>query len=149
MYQNLLRKNDLITSTSTSMNPLWLVHDLMSIQMLLGIISQMLTMLRRDQTWNNIRSLFSSIYKHPSLYKCGAGVLIIHTAMLLLRAWMRGGIANYAEVPYVVWIMMSVTTIAGIFVGLAVNSYDNKKHQQTMQFLRLDFDTKLGMHSPR
>jgi len=37
----------------------------------------------------------------------------------------------------------------GLVIGTIVNALDEKGYLRYMQFLRLEFDTKLGMHSPK
>jgi hypothetical protein len=44
---------------------------------------------------------------------------------------------------------MAVGPVLGIAVGFVVNAYDNFCYRRHLQFLRLEFDTRLGMHSPR
>jgi hypothetical protein len=55
----------------------------------------------------------------------------------------------YAEMDNEVWIAMGICPLVGLAVGHAVNSDDNFNYQRHLQFLRLEFDTRLGMHSPR
>jgi uncharacterized membrane protein len=44
---------------------------------------------------------------------------------------------------------MSVLPILGIILGYICNIIDDKWYRRHLQFLRLEFDTRLGMHSPR
>lgn len=59
------------------------------------------------------------------------------------------GMENYARMDIQVWIAMGIFTLFGFAVGVAVNWADNFSYQRHLQFLRLEFDTRLGMHSPR
>ena len=45
--------------------------------------------------------------------------------------------------------VIGATTFAQLLVGVLVNIDDYKYYQQALTFQRLDFDAKLGMHSPR
>lgn len=56
---------------------------------------------------------------------------------------------GYASVPISAWICFAFTAILAIVVAEVVNNYDIKFYQRHMQFLRFEFDTRLGMHSPR
>ena len=49
----------------------------------------------------------------------------------------------------VVWLSLLVLPVGGLALGLMTNQDDHLHHQQSLTFLRLDFDTRLGMHSPR
>ena len=51
------------------------------------------------------------------------------------------------ELP--VWLSLLVLPLGGLLVGVLVNRDDYKYYHQALTFSRLDFDTKLGMHSPR
>lgn len=55
----------------------------------------------------------------------------------------------YTEMDNEVWIAMGICPLVGLALGYAVNSDDNFNYQRHLQFLRLEFDTRLGMHSPR
>lgn len=48
-----------------------------------------------------------------------------------------------------VWIAIGIFPFIGLIVGFIVNSDDIFSYQRHLQFLRLEFDTRLGMHSPR
>lgn len=37
----------------------------------------------------------------------------------------------------------------GLIIGTVINALDEKSYRRYIQFLRLEFDTKLGMHSPK
>lgn len=47
------------------------------------------------------------------------------------------------------WIAIGICPVVGMVSGLGINRDDNFSYQRHLQFLRLEFDTRLGMHSPR
>lgn len=56
---------------------------------------------------------------------------------------------RYYSLHYSVWITFALSTLLNIFVGEWYNRDDNFHYRRYLQFLRLEFDTRLGMHSPR
>ena len=56
---------------------------------------------------------------------------------------------SYQELDWLVWLFMCALPVIGAMLALALNSYDNQWYRRHLQFLRLEFDTRLGMHSPR
>jgi ABC-type sugar transport system permease subunit len=57
---------------------------------------------------------------------------------------------EYSSLTWEFWIVsFIITPIIGIIVGDLVNQHDFKFYRRHLQFLRLEFDTRLGMHSPR
>ena len=56
---------------------------------------------------------------------------------------------SYETLSWVVWLFMAVLPLLGVVWGGTLNKVDYKSYRRYMQFLRLEFDTKLGMHSPR
>jgi len=60
-----------------------------------------------------------------------------------------GHVYNYIVLDYRVWISLFVLPVGGLFLGMLINSHDVKFYQRYMQFLRFDFETKLGQYSPR
>lgn len=59
------------------------------------------------------------------------------------------GLDLYYHMDMQVWIAIGVFPLLGLIVGFLVNSEDMFSYQRHLQFLRLEFDTRLGMHSPR
>ncbi len=61
-----------------------------------------------------------------------------------------GGNASYLHLHFAVWIVLLSSSIGlnGV-CGFVVNLYDRYHYRRYTQFLRLEFDTRLGMHSPR
>ena len=91
----------------------------------------------------------SSLMWHRSLYMCVLATTSVHALLIALRAYLRGGIEDFTSLHYSLWILITIFSLGGFFVGYAVNAHDSKRHNMALQFARLDFDTKLGMHSPR
>lgn len=56
----------------------------------------------------------------------------------------------YSDLHYSVWMVLIVMSILGNgWIGFWLNRDDNHHYRRFLQFLRLEFDTRLGMHSPR
>ena len=111
----------------------------------------------------------ATLHGHSMLV--ASAVLIVHVIIFFLRAWQRisppaddelktsmtlsdhvgpgSGLAMLATLETVVWLSLVVLPMGGLVVGLLTNQDDHVHHQQSLTFLRLDFDTRLGMHSPR
>jgi magnesium-transporting ATPase (P-type) len=132
---------------STELRAFRLVQDVMSLQALGSFVAHALTLQERGQIWGRIG------LPHPkkavAMYSIMAGVLVLHIGVLALRAYLRDGLSDYANLHLAVWLAVAVGFLATFCVGLTLNAHDEKRHRQEMQFRRLDFDTKLGMHSPR
>ena len=56
---------------------------------------------------------------------------------------------TYTNLSWIVWLLMVLLPLLGIIWGFVLNQIDWRSYRRHMQFLRLEFDTKLGMHSPR
>jgi hypothetical protein len=132
-------------------NGFWMVHDLMSLQMLLSLIAQAATLLERGQKFSD----FPTYKTHPDFFAAFIVLIIIHVFVLLFRDYMRHSsidkysYANYKDLDIIVWVLLIFLPIVQILFGFIVNAIDNKSYRRYLQFLRLDFDTRLGMHSPR
>jgi hypothetical protein len=70
---------------------------------------------------------------------------------MLIRSIARDGSSSisYLELDWIVWFALFILPVLGVFLGALVNTYDNKSYRRFLQYLRLEFDTRLGMHSPR
>jgi hypothetical protein len=162
---------------SPDLQALWLVQDLMSAQALLGLLSQSFTLLVRGQVqlgqFPFPLGLPEGLYYVIALFLC-----VLHMIVLGVRSvWRSSGdsagpqydddasmssmaaeamgssISNhahtYAELHWGVWLLMFLLPALGVVVGVLVNREDNHHYCRYLQFLRLEFDTRLGMHSPR
>lgn len=91
-------------------------------------------------------------------------VVILHVGIMAVRAALRdcqvgdlysfcasvgGAPHTYSDLDSVVWILTAMLPLGGVLVGFATNVLDDRGYRRYLQFLRLEFDTKLGMHSPR
>jgi hypothetical protein len=56
---------------------------------------------------------------------------------------------TYESLSWIVWFLLAALPLLGVVWGVWLNGVDFKSYRRYMQFLRLEFDTKLGMHSPR
>lgn len=97
-------------------------------------------------------------------------MLLLHVLITSLRAalrtcifhsssahWLSGldcssgsqGNASYKNIHGLVWATLFIMVAMNLVGGLMVNHYDGHFYRRHLQFLRLEFDTRLGMHSPR
>lgn len=142
------------SSSDMDLRALRLVQDLMSAQALLSIVSQALTLLVRGQT---TLAQFPWPWRLPeALFYMSALLMFgLHALVLGLRAHYRGNhlsdgsLHTYVELDWFVWVVMFVLPVVGVVVGVLVNADDQHHYKRYLQFLRLEFDTRLGMHSPR
>ena len=110
---------------------------------------------------------------YTEYYAVMLGVLVLHSSVLLWRTALRHcwlgesatltlvghgfcdkNIAedheDYASLHYSVWIVLLVGSVGlNLLSGFVSNAYDRRHYRRYTQFLRLEFDTRLGMHSPR
>lgn len=57
---------------------------------------------------------------------------------------------RYASLHFVAYLVLFVSSIAlNMLSGFWINVDDRYHYRRYLQFLRLEFDTRLGMHSPR
>jgi len=101
-------------------------------------------------------SQFPSLLKFPDAvyYISIAAIAIIHAMIMLARSSMRYNQNDliqhtYWELHWAIWVTMLVLPALGILLGAVVNRLDDHHYRRHLQFLRLEFDTRLGMHSPR
>ena len=130
---------------------LWLVRDVMSAQAVLSLVAQVCTLTVRGQSR---LAQFPWPWRFPEglFYVAAAVVVGIHIGVLALRSALRNGGAHdhsYASLDWPVWLLMAVMPAVGVLVGVLSNRDDERHHKRYLQFLRLEFDTRLGMHSPR
>jgi hypothetical protein len=87
-------------------------------------------------------------------------VLIIHVGVIIYRASTRVGYVSAWDaytgvnaligIDWPVWVAAAVVMpLIGVLVSIELNNDDDKAYRRYLQFLRLEFDTRLGMHSPR
>ena len=105
-----------------------------------------------------------TISVHGYFYAASVFSILFHICVLLIRANSRksvdngdmtelsniGGVRAYGLLGWTVWISCFVILpLISIGVTVIVNQYDGTAHRRYLQYLLLEFDTRLGMHSPR
>ena len=106
-----------------------------------------------------------TISVHGYFYLAVIFSIMLHTCILLIRAYLRktsyngvnmngysniGGVRAYGLLGWPVWLCaVVVMPLCGVVLSVIVNKYDGTAHARYLQYLRLEFDTRLGMHSPR
>ncbi len=122
------------------------VQDVVSFMILLAMIFQASSSLYRGQKMVD----FPSPYSCPMFYLMSIFSLLIHTVVLLTRASLREmGIDRYRNMSIIVYILMPTLAFFCSLLAYPFNEYDNNHYRRYLNFLRLEFDTRLGMHSPR
>lgn len=156
-YNNVLS----LTSGNSKIQPFvrqfWLLQDVMASELLLSMIAQLLTMQSRGQSWKT----FPHPLSHPWFYLAILVSFSLQLVILYIRAHDRvhflslqddgtdSSIYTYTALDYRVWVSLFVLPVGGLIIGMMINSHDAKFYQRYMQFLRFDFETKLGQYSPR
>ena len=56
---------------------------------------------------------------------------------------------HYTDLHYSVYIVLVLSGVLSFCTGFYINQDDYHHYRRYLQFLRLEFDTRLGMHSPR
>jgi len=126
----------------------WFVHNAMGMQVILGLIAQAATLLHRGQSLNQLPTPRT----HPAFYAAIGIITTIQTLVVLGQAWFRGALSGSFSGQTGLWVLglaMILGPLGGLAVGAAGNAADLNWHLRYLKFLRLEFDTRLGMHSPR
>jgi hypothetical protein len=74
----------------------------------------------------------------------------VQTGILLIRAALRGSFEQLQGFPWYYWCLTFV--VAPLIVLVAqetIKRFDKHSHTRYINILRLQFETRLGMHSPR
>lgn len=130
----------LAIAVSSDEKQFWLVQDVISCGVLLSMLAQAATLLERGQRGLKCHVFFTA---------ASIIVMLVHGSTLFVRAYLRNGLNDYMALDWIVWVVMIAMAGVGLVVGIQVNAWDEKLHKRHLQFLRLEFETKLGMHSPR
>jgi uncharacterized membrane protein YjgN (DUF898 family) len=150
---NVFQNHDPTSRYQNYQREFWLIQDIMSCELLLSMISQILTLQKRGDTINSLL--------YPGQWLCLAifFTLVVHLVVMGARAATRaearvteysyGNSGDYTSLNWTVWVALLLLPVGGIFVGGIANAHDDRHHKRYLQFLRLDFETKLGQHSPR
>jgi magnesium-transporting ATPase (P-type) len=125
----------------------WHVQDVMSFEMLLSIIVQACSMLHRGQKITQ----FPHFWSHPVFCTSSVALLLFHIGICTVRAYMRvGGFGLYQRLSWILYIVIFLSATAGGFLlPFLLNKHDDSFYRRHLNFLRLEFDTRLGMYSPR
>jgi len=147
VYINLNNKD---TQSLNDIYGYWLIQDVISIQLLFQILVQAATLMERGQTIMRLPTPFS----HPQFYFAVILSLFTQFWVMLIRAYGRNEIVGghshtFIKLDWIVWVLLFVLPMIGLAIGIHINQTDFKGYKRYLQFLRLNFDTKLGMHSPR
>lgn len=119
----------------------------MSCQLLLSLVAHSMTLLHRGQTFTQLPF---KITQYRAYYACVAICIGVHVFVMGVRAWLRvGGVQRYEDADAWVWVAMVLSPLAEIATGIRVNVSDDQSYKRYLQYLRLEFDTRLGMYSPR
>lgn len=136
------------TSSNSDLKGFFLLQDIISLVFVLSIITQAVTLLQRGVGLFN----FPTINTHFIFYVSITIMMIIHGVFVGVRAYLRDDLStlyNYKDLSWIVWFFIFLFPFLGVFIGIRVNVDDDWHYRRHLQFLRLEFDTKLGMHSPR
>ncbi len=139
----------------------WLIQDIMSCQLLLQILFHAFTLLERGQSY----SKFPGFSAHKCFYLILLLLVCVHTLIVYIRDAMRcnsniinnsnistdasSSYLSYSDFTWPVWVVLVCLPLLSVLVGLFLNEQDARFYRRHLQFLRLEFDTRLGMHSPR
>ena len=145
---SLIRFHFLDHNDEADLAALALIRDLMSAQALLCAVSQASTLIVRGQIYV---TQFPWPWRMPEalFYPVVLALICVHVGVLALREGARLHSHNYAGLDWPVWIFMLLLPLLGVLFGVLINRNDERHYRRYMQFLRLEFDTRLGMHSPR
>ena len=122
------------------------VQDVVSFAILLNLILQASSMLYRGQKMVDLPSPRSC----PVFYLMSVLILLVHVVAMFIRASLRDtGVERYSNMPMIVYMLLLVLPLLCAFLVYPLNEYDDNHYRRYLNFLRLEFDTRLGMHSPR
>jgi len=79
----------------------------------------------------------------------GSTTLVTHFYSICSAYLREGNLLSYSKLPWALWALIVALFLFGLTIGFVMNSLDDKWYKRHLQFLRLEFDTRLGMHSPR
>ena len=151
-YQRMTRFTEIsLALESCTINRFWLLQDMISCEMLLCLIAQASTLLERGQTLLSLPTPFT----HPYFYALASLSIVTHFCFVCIRAYMRidsvcsDGPQSIIDLDWMVWFVMAVLPAINLIVATSLNKHDDKFYRRFLSFLRLEFDTRLGMHSPR
>ena len=122
----------------------------MSTSLLLSLIAQALTLLHRNQKASEV---VSDVLAAPAFILACVFAVVIHTGYVSMKYDAASHRALKAALVgpggWLTVVALLIMPVLGALVGFATNHHDEASYRRYCQFLRLEFDTKLGMHSPR
>ncbi len=169
-YRYILSSSNNTAANITDIRAFWLIQDMMTNMAYLAMIAQAFTLLIRGQHFNK-PILWPSNY--IEFYFIIFLLTALHIGIMCWRAALRDCLiydplssvfaeidcvsadassaddTTYLQLHYLVWIWLFVGCVGNVVVGFVVNHDDDRHYRRYLQFLRLEFDTRLGMHSPR
>lgn len=135
-----------VDASSRDMSAYWHVQDVISCELILSIVVQACSLLRRGQKITE----FPHYRSHPVFCTTTIFVLTLHVGICAIRAYTRqDGLVQYRDMSWVVYVVMFVAPLCSGTISFLLNEHDVFFYRRHLNFLRLDFDTRLGMHSPR
>lgn len=152
-YQSMIQYT---TITQGDRYKFWLIQDIMSVALLFSLLSQAATLMERGASW----SMLPTLYLHGYFYIASVVSILVHAGLLLIRAYSRNevlggggslnGIQAYGLLDWSVWVAaIVICPTISIVLCIELNKHDGTAYKRYLQYLRLEFDTRLGMHSPR
>ena len=119
---------------------------IMSVHMLIMLCAEASTLLHRGMSMKDLPSWTS----HPVFYIAIIVCLIIHMTILIylypLQIWVL--CSDWSKLSTIIICSLLLCAL-DIALGVIINGHDFPIYQRHQRFLRLDFDTRLGMHSPK
>ena len=76
-------------------------------------------------------------------------LLVLQALYLVFRGLSRESLHMLAHVEWDTWVVITVMPWLGLLLGEYVKRQDKRIYDRFVQFLRLEFNTRLGTHSPR
>jgi hypothetical protein len=135
-----------LDKSSRDMSAYWHVQDVISFELLISIVLQACSLLRRGQKINE----FPHYRSHLVFCTTTSLVLVLHVGICIVRACTRhDGLTQYRNMSWVVYVVIFVAPICFGVISFLLNEHDVFFYRRHLNFLRLEFDTRLGMHSPR
>ncbi|CAM9190666.1 unnamed protein product [Phaeothamnion confervicola] len=78
-----------------------------------------------------------------------AAALLLQAGFVVVAAAARGSLSMLGAVPWPVLLAGALWPAVAVAVGEAVKRHDARLHGRYVTLLRLEFETRLGMYSPR
>lgn len=76
-------------------------------------------------------------------------LIALQVLYVVLRAAGREQLFVFVHVPLDLWLIMLLLPIVVLAIGELMKLQDKEVHDRHMRYLRAEFNTRLGTHSPR